>query len=300
MHRSLVLALLLGSLGIYAAPSSAFAYTLRTTKTGAHVRWAEPTITLYVDEALERAYGADRIRGALRMAADAWRGLPGVPDIEISPDGVAEGYVASLPTNGVYLMSPWTFSPGQVAITAVSFTHAGRVVGADILLNGDYTFDLLPEDSKAFATKAHDLGAVLTHELGHVLGLDESGEDEQATMWRYVREGEVHQRTLSADDEAGVIAAYSGKPGWETPRAAAGCGPASVAGHPGSERSEGFASALGILLITLATRLRQRRRACGSSTRAARHRGLGSRVKRRSRRHGSGWEVRRTSAETRG
>jgi hypothetical protein len=36
--------------------------------------------------------------------------------------------------------------------------------------------------------------------MGHVLGLDESPNDQSATMWPYIRGGEVHQRTLSEDD----------------------------------------------------------------------------------------------------
>jgi hypothetical protein len=72
----------------------------------------------------------------------------------------------------------------------------------------------------------HDLGAVLTHEMGHVLGLDESPDDEHATMWPYIRAGEVHQRTLADDDEHGVMEAYSGA----LPSEAMGCGQASVVG----------------------------------------------------------------------
>jgi hypothetical protein len=55
--------------------------------------------------------------------------------------------------------------------------------------------------------KAFDLQAVLTHELGHALGLDHSSIP-AATMWPYGDQGETRDRTPDADDVAAVQATY--------------------------------------------------------------------------------------------
>lgn len=198
---------------------------LKTTKAGARVRWSDTTITMRVDPKLEEALGRESVRAALTMATDAWRGLPGVPTIVFS-DEAAPGYQAAERTNGVYLMNPWPFPKEQLAVTVSTYASNGRMIGADILVNGETQYALLSEGPDHAGMHQHDLGAVLTHEMGHVLGLDESPDDESATMWPYIRAGEVHQRTLSEDDEQGVILAYAGS----APAEAMGCGQASVVG----------------------------------------------------------------------
>jgi predicted Zn-dependent protease len=208
------------------AVGTAHAFSLKTTKTGQLVRWSESAITLRVDPKLEALMGKQQVRAALAMASDAWRGLPGVPEITVS-DEAAPGYTLSKRTNGVYLMEPWPFPKDQLAVTVSTYATNGRMIGADVLINGDVQYALLHDGADRPEMSQHDLGAVLTHELGHVLGLDESPDDESATMWPYIRAGEVHQRTLSDDDEQGVIEAYAGA---APLGAAVGCGQASVAG----------------------------------------------------------------------
>jgi hypothetical protein len=205
---------------------TAHAYVLKTTKAGQLVRWSESTIVLRVDPKLEGLFGKEHVLASLSMASDAWRGLPGVPQIVVSAE-IAPGYLQSKRTNGVYLMNPWPFPKDQLAVTVSTYATNGRMIGADVLINPDVQYALLDDGADRADMPQHDLGAVLTHEFGHVLGLDESPDDESATMWPYIRAGEVHQRTLSDDDELGVIEAYAGA---APPSAAVGCGQASVVG----------------------------------------------------------------------
>src|SRR5262245_41758271 len=115
---------------------TAHAYTLKTTKTGQLVRWSESVITLRVAPKLEALMGKDQVRGALAMASDAWRGLPGVPQIDLSEEA-APGYTQSKRTNGVYLMNPWPFPKDQLAVTVSTYATNGRMIGADVLINGE-------------------------------------------------------------------------------------------------------------------------------------------------------------------
>ncbi|HKU37998.1 MAG TPA: matrixin family metalloprotease [Polyangiales bacterium] len=228
---------------------SAHAYALKQTKAGQRVRWADSTIALRVDPKLEAALGRERVRAALTMASDAWRGLPGVPSITLS-DEAAPGYRAAERTNGVYWMNPWPYPKDQLAVTVSTYAANGRMIGADVLINAEVQYALLDDAADHPDMQQHDLGAVLTHELGHVLGLDESPDDESATMWPYIRSGEVHQRTLSEDDEQGVIEAYAG----QAPSSPAGCGQASVVG---AARSASADMLWPMLLLPLFLRRRQ-------------------------------------------
>jgi hypothetical protein len=252
-HRLIVV---LGALmcAYLATPTAvAHAYALKTTKTGARVRWSDSSVTMRVDPKLEEAMGKDQVRAALSMATDAWRGLPGVPHITLS-DEAAPGYRLAERTNGIYLLKPWPFPKEQLAVTVSTYASNGRMIGADILLNGETEYALLADGPDRSDMHEHDLGAVLTHEMGHVLGLDESPDDQAATMWPYIRAGETHQRTLDDDDEQGVIEAYAGA----APTEAAGCGQASVVG---AQRASQPVAAYAWLLLAAGLVLVRRRRA---------------------------------------
>lgn len=221
-----VTATMLGLLFTLCDVGTAHAYMLRTTKSGEQVRWSSSVVTMYVDEKLAELFGRDAAHAAIEMATEAWRGLPGVPDLVVSDDHAA-GFDPERRTNGVYLMRDWPYGDNQLAVTVSTYDSSGRILGADVLVNGNKRFAVLAEDGEQrLEREEHDLGAVLTHEMGHVLGLGENEQDEAATMWPYIRAGEVHQRSLSEDDEAGAIAAYAYKAG----AGPAGCGANSVAG----------------------------------------------------------------------
>jgi hypothetical protein len=139
------------------------------------------------------------------------------------------------------------YSSAAAGITTVFFIqdgsdHAGTILDADIELNDiNFTFAILPTTTQPRpGTQIADLENTLTHELGHVQGLDhtckdsatppqevdENGNppppcdqvfllpiDEQqkirlATMYNYAQPGETIKRTPEADDVAGIANAY--------------------------------------------------------------------------------------------
>lgn len=212
--------------------SSAHAYVIKKTKTGNAVRWTTPIVTLYVDPQLEEFFGKHEVRTSLSIATEAWRGMTNVPDVVIS-DKPASGYQSHARSNGIYLMHPWLFAKEQLAVTVSTYDLDGRMIGADILINGESDYAFLPDGEDVPGMTHHDIAAVLTHEMGHVLGLDESPDEPAATMYPYIRGGEVHQRTLEEDDTLGIEAAYKGMTFDAASKA--GCTQASVLGARPSE-----------------------------------------------------------------
>lgn len=140
------------------------------------------------------------------------------------------------------------YSPQAAGITTVFFVqdgsdHAGTILDADIELNDlDFTFAVLPTTATADPKRPFaDLENTVTHELGHLQGLDHTCKDsatppqevddtgsappacdslaelpvaEQlkiklATMYNFASPGEINKRSPEADDVAGIANAYA-------------------------------------------------------------------------------------------
>jgi hypothetical protein len=243
------------------SPNFAAAYSLRHAAAGALLRWYTPSIALRVDPALEAVLPAGQVRSALAMASDAWHGIGDAPELVVA-QGAPDAYDPERRNNAVYLLREWPFGADQLAVTVLSYAKSGQIVGVDVLVNGSKRFEMLSENEAAADVDAHDFAAVMTHELGHVLGLDEDRDDEQATMWPYIRKGDTRQRTLSDDDERGIIAAYN-----ELPAVVAA--PACTASAALGARSAHGALVLALMLLMARARSRSPSGARARARRAA-------------------------------
>jgi|GEM_PF-2838940 len=83
------------------------------------------------------------------------------------------------------------------------YQQSGEIIDADILFSTtfDWSTDVNGEAGKA------DLQSIATHEMGHLLGLDHPGVADATMYWSAV-EGEIHKRTLAADDIQGICYLY--------------------------------------------------------------------------------------------
>lgn len=139
----------------------------------------------------------------------------------------------------------WTHTGNHViALTTISFgTESGRIVGADIEVNS-----AAHNITTSEALADYDLASLLTHEAGHLWGLDDL-ETPGPTMYGYYGgAGDLGPRTLDADDENGICTIYPAGRFDE----GGGCGCESPARDP---RSALFA---GLALVALALRRRRR------------------------------------------
>lgn len=185
------------------------------------------------------------------------------------------------------------YDPAAIAITTVtSRTNTGEIIDADMEINAvtnTFADVLVDGDKYAGVQKLQDLQNTVTHELGHLIGLDHNCYDPlsgapaplddsgmpapsclnappeimAATMYSKALERETDKRDLAADDlravctvyPVGYRGAFPGN-GADPPDPAGGCA-ISPAGHAGSR---GFGVALSGTLAALVLRAARARR----------------------------------------
>lgn len=108
-------------------------------------------------------------------------------------------------------LDTWVHAMGALAITTVTWeSHSGRLLDADIEVN-DSRFHFTACDPGECAID-FDLENTITHELGHVLGLDHSAAG-SATMYASAPRADLSKRDLDPDDVDGICAIYpAGEP----------------------------------------------------------------------------------------
>ncbi len=105
-------------------------------------------------------------------------------------------------------LDAWLHALGALAITTVTFeSGTGELLDADVEVN-DAGFAFSACDPGAVGCiVTQDLKNTLTHEFGHVLGLDHP-DNPEATMFASASQGDVSKRDLFVDDVAGLCALY--------------------------------------------------------------------------------------------
>ena len=99
----------------------------------------------------------------------------------------------------------WNHGPGVLGLTTLTYnTCNGKVVDGDIEVNaGFFPFSVTGDPGPLEL----DLQNTVTHEVGHLLGLDHSLEPE-ATMFFNSPEGETGKRSIEEDDRVGLCCLY--------------------------------------------------------------------------------------------
>ncbi|HVW26062.1 MAG TPA: matrixin family metalloprotease [Polyangiaceae bacterium] len=183
---------------------------------GTPIQWKDGTLQLLVDKAGSATLGisgADTqkaVESALStwMSADCPKG--GHPSFTADTE-LASGLSAEFNENGpnqnvvTYEDDGWPYEPGAVGKTLLAFElDTGDMLDADVVFNSaEFPLAIDPTSSDEI-----DLEAVLTHEIGHVLGLAHS--DVPGATMQPETQGfaTAALKTLEADDMAGICAIY--------------------------------------------------------------------------------------------
>lgn len=263
--------------------------------------WGTPQVAVTIDPSLEQI-GSFAVDGLI-ASTEAWHGVANTPTFTFSVgevDGI--GYFQGKQNqNSVrFARDGEPRAKGALAITVVTaLTDNGRILDADIIVNGVYRFGRVRSESvdnnggvvdekggrgsdesgesqassKSDAIKHNefDLQNVLTHEVGHVLGLKDVHDDDQATMYVYSSPGETIKRSVSSADRLALETTYANvelnEAGNAEP-ANVGCGGATIAGDDSGARRWALCAALGLGVVLVQRRRKLRAKTVGFVTAA--------------------------------
>ncbi|MFH1810976.1 MAG: matrixin family metalloprotease [Pseudomonadota bacterium] len=165
----------------------------------------------------------------------------------------------------------WRHEPGSIAVTTTTFkSRSGELLDADVEFNAEvYTFTACTPPEIG-CTVQYDVQNTLTHEIGHVIGLDHPPLTQpgvtDTTMYQSAPRGELKKRDLDPDDEEGLCFIYpAGGPAGQCDPASPDRGPEPIIKQVGSDPDTGCvcrgAGATGLapaLLLILLLAVRRR------------------------------------------
>ncbi len=194
----LVLSLCLGVV----APAIAYTRIL-SPSTGVAAHWASMPISYFISQD-----GSDQILNnseflAVQAAFQTWAAVP-TANVGFNYLGPAPVNVGVSDTLNLVSFSDTTFpwAAGTLAVTLNYFSKSTGVTSeADILLNPSQPWSTSGESGR------YDIQSIVTHEIGHFLGLDHSGMV-SSVMSPFGFPTQVDQRTLQYDDIAGISEIY--------------------------------------------------------------------------------------------
>jgi hypothetical protein len=200
-------------------------------------RWKQNTVTVSVEDSVDVLGTEGAAFEAVIRAATAWQNAPGIlPTLVVQrgPDDPV-GYRRNGKNKNTVRFAPDgdPLANGALAITVITFdAHAKEILDADVVLNGEHGFSFFDHDARdeTLSPPTYDLQNVLTHELGHLLGLGEDMKDVEATMYAFSQPGETGKRDLEVVDKDSIAALYSEEFDSELQ---GGCGGAAIAGYQG-------------------------------------------------------------------
>ncbi len=288
--------LALALLALVGMTSPAAAYVRAANKTGKAVYWKSGCVFLTPSAGGAKDLGEAATLAEIQRSIDAWMNATAscsYLELRLDPVAASQGTSYDSANRITFLEDQWGSGSGNdfvpydrqaAALTTLRFVESetaannGEIVDADIELNAvNFTFAVVSGGRQT------DVQNTLTHELGHLIGLDHTCDDgarsptpkddqgnavprcfgtlpaalTDATMYNFADPGETKKRSPEADDVAGFCGIYptTKDPGTcETvSRKAAGTKGCAA----GGEGPSGLAALALLLLLALLARARR-------------------------------------------
>lgn len=174
------------------------AYVHNRTQADALVHWASNVyiLDIFANSANSQGYPTTLMEAQVAAAAAQWNGNSRITIRQNASASTNQSGVNEISfSNDVNIFANGS---GVVGVTQVYFkNNTGEIIEADILINDNFPFSTDVND-------ANYLGNVITHEMGHFLGLGHS-QVAASTMLYALSHG---QNQIDADDRAGVYSIY--------------------------------------------------------------------------------------------
>ncbi len=185
---------------------------------GQPLHWPATCVSYAVQRDGSPADGIDfeTVSAIIDQAFSTWQGADcggGLASIEVQDLGAVScnrvEYNQSQANANIFMFrdNSWPYKNAEdtLALTTVTYnTENAEIYDADVEINSFEATFTTTDDVALIDT---DLLAVVTHEVGHFLGLSHS-QLRGATMYPDYRPKDTHQRTLDADDIEAICLAY--------------------------------------------------------------------------------------------
>jgi len=159
------------------------------------------TFAAGTDDVLDNVWGHDEFE-AIRRSFATWENVP-TSTLRFAEDTVHQAYRHNTQDRvNLVMFVEEELDPFVLGVT-FPYMENGRLVDCDILLNDEYEWST----STPGRSNRPDVQSVMTHEIGHFLGLDHSPLG-QATMYYSYAPGAISSRSLTEDDIAGITTLY--------------------------------------------------------------------------------------------
>lgn len=238
---------------------------IKRAPNGDQVRWRRGDTTIQIDGSVDRLGKA--ARDAVGKAFGTWIEL-GAHTPRLKFDSTKDAKLSLEPDGkNTVLVAPITLEghKDDLAITLAFWDErTGSIAEADIVINANVAFETMThegEDPHQNANdnvqahyqcdaNAYDLQNVLTHEVGHFMGLGEDMKEDAATMYYRSRRCETQKRTLEHTDTTAATTLYASAAEDPQESQAAGCsvsGPAPRSGGTNAATALAVFAGIGIL-----------------------------------------------------
>ena len=200
--------LVFGLLLSFSVPHSAQAYKRITNQQGQLVKWTSMPVSVQYNHNGFNQISAQIVGQVIQRSLAKWT-APQCTSLKTRLSGTTTSRWSTTDRNNVLIWNAGIPHPQftrALALTLPTFANNGAFQDADIIFNGSYQWSTTPSGQQ------FDVEGTMTHELGHLFGLDHTNVA-SASMFPTAKPGLCPCRTLQQDDISGICAIYPGSGG---------------------------------------------------------------------------------------